>query len=195
MKMLHNKPWTTSTSEATKAHSTTPASPLNPLRHASANLTAAYACRWFVLVRFILPSNYSPKFSTQYVNDVAFWAISGLPLTVLQSQPQLLPATNENNFSLLTHVYVFSNYMQIEHCQADVLSLAAKFTQYMIPSCNIKSKQIDWLTSTTSVPPFWMRFVRNSTSLGVKAEGGLTWDRKGILPVTSQGQIFLLLCL
>jgi hypothetical protein len=44
VKILAKKGFQKNTSEATNAHSTTPASPLKPRRQASANLTAAYAC-------------------------------------------------------------------------------------------------------------------------------------------------------
>lgn len=60
----------------------------------------------------------------------------------------------------------------------------------------LKYKESSNITSTTSVPPFWMRFVRYSISCWVKEEGGLTCIKRclvdnlfrEILPFTEQNQ-------
>lgn len=72
-----------------------PASPLNPRKHASANLAAAYACIFFVLsypirlLEKLLQSSCAEMGTNKNMKPV------DQPSTMLQNQHQLLPAVGK----------------------------------------------------------------------------------------------------
>lgn len=72
-----------------------PASPLSPLRHASANLAAANACKLLLLLLLLMLLCYYAQQQVEHARQMEHANQEDGPWRVLQSQLQLWPATED----------------------------------------------------------------------------------------------------